>query len=83
VRQGAKGRSASAIAHAVRVGPQSTWRLGIEWIQLAAGDGARLAAGAKIVGLNVRAGRLELDGPPLPPSALVAAIRLLIGEPLA
>ena len=57
--------------------------LGIEWIQLAACDGARLPAGAEIVRLNVGARCRELDGPPLPPSALVAAIGLLIGEPLA
>ena len=43
------------LAHAVRAGCQSTRRLGIEWIQLAACDGARLPAGAEIVRLNVGA----------------------------
>ena len=75
--------TASTPAHAVLEGCQSTRRLGIEWIQLAACDGARLPAGAEIVRLNVGARSPELDGPPLPPSALVAAIGLSIGEPLA
>ena len=78
-----KDAVASTLAHAVRAGRQSTRRLGIEWIQLAACDGARLPAGAEIVRLNVGARSRELDRPPLPPSALVAAIGLLIGEPLA
>ena len=64
-------------------GCQSTRCFGIEWIQIAACDGGRLPAGAEIVRLNVGARSRELDGPPLPPSALVAAIGLLIGEPLA
>jgi hypothetical protein len=69
------------IAHAVRVGCQSTRRLGVERVQLAAGDRARLPSGAEVVRLNVGAAGGELDGPPFPPSAIVAAIGLLIREP--
>ena len=54
----------------------------VERIQLASRDRARLSACAQIVRLNVRAGSRELDGPPLPPSALMAAIGLLITESL-
>ena len=43
------------LAHAVRAGCQSTRRLGVEWVQLAAGHGARLSSGAEIVRLNVGA----------------------------
>jgi hypothetical protein len=67
----------------VRAECQSTRRLGVEWIQLAARDGARLPASTQIVRLNVGAGGGELDRAPLPPSTLVAAIGLLIGDPLA
>ena len=80
--QGTTRGAASTLAHRRARGCQSIRRLGIEWIQLSACDGPRLPAGAEIVRLNVWARSLELDGPPLPPSALVAAIRLLIGEPL-
>ena len=37
-------------------------------------------AGSEIVGLHVRLGRDDLDGQPSPPSAVVAAIRLTIGQ---
>ena len=71
------------IAPDERVGYRSTWRFGVERVQFAAGHGSRLSSGAQIVRLNVGAGDRELDRPPLPPSALVAAIGLLIGEPLS
>src|SRR5215204_2249748 len=62
---------------------RSTRRLGIERVQLAAGDRSGLSSGAQIVWLNVGADRREVDAPPLPPSALVAAVRLLVCEPLS
>jgi hypothetical protein len=42
-----------------------------------------LSAGAQIVRLNVGTGSRELDRAPLPPSAFVAAIGLLIAESLS
>src|SRR5215203_2432432 len=72
-----------AIAHAVRAGCRSIRRREVERVQLAAGDGTRLSSGAEIVRLNIGAGSGEVHGPPLPPSALVAAVRLLVRDPLS
>jgi hypothetical protein len=56
--------------------------LGIERIEVATVHRAGRPAGSEIVGLHVRLGRDDLDGQPAPPSAVVAAIRLTIGQPV-
>jgi hypothetical protein len=56
---------------------------GVQWIEIAAGDRTRRAPAAEIVGIHVRLGRQDFDRAPLTPAALVAPIRLTIGQPVA
>ena len=54
----------------------------VERIEVAAGNGFRLTAGAQVVRLNVGVGGHELDRQPFTPAALVAPIGLEVGHPL-
>ena len=55
---------------------------GIEWIEVVTAHGDGRPAGSEIVRLDVRTGRDDLNGEPAPPSAVMAAIRLAIGQPV-
>ena len=57
--------------------------VGVQWIEIAAGDRTRRAPAAEIVGIHVRLGRQDFDRAPLTPAALVAPIRLTVGQPVA
>ena len=56
---------------------------GIERIEVTPGDRDGSPAGAQIVGLHVRLVGREFNGTPAAPAALVAAIRLVVGCPVA
>ena len=53
---------------------------GIEWIEVVTAHGDGRPAGSEIVRLYDRMGRDDLDGEPAPPSAVMAAVRLAIGQ---